>query len=110
MVVVATTTTAGTRAMATASSSSSPSPPPPPPRRRRSLTGPELYEQWHGCYDAGWHRRLMQLDKDEADAEATLLVAAFKADRQFAEFARFHNSQLVQPLRGVEHALCFLLF
>lgn len=86
-----------------------------PSRRRRSLTGPEMYEQWHACYEEGWHRKLAQLEVDETEADAALvggetagssvILSAFASDPYLVEFARFHNSQLMQPMPGVERAL-----
>ena len=74
-------------------------------RRRRSLTGPEMYEQWHGCYEAGWHKTLMQLEQGDFSEMASV----FSKDARFAEFAQFHNGQLIQPMPGVESALALVL-
>ena len=70
-------------------------------RRRRSLTGPEMYEMWHNCYEDGWHLKLMQLEM----TDLSTMVDIFSKDARLVEFARFHISQLVQPMPGVESAL-----
>jgi len=75
------------------------------PRRRRSLTGPEMYHQWHECYDSGWHVRLMRLE----EAGEAAIISTLAREPHLLEFAAFHNSQLVLPLPGVAHALTTLI-
>lgn len=80
--------------------------PPLSTRRRRSLSGPEMYEQWHTCYEAGWHRTLMQLERDEAvSGPSDVITSAFLENPYLVEFARFHTSQLLQPMPAIERAL-----
>ena len=73
-----------------------------------------MYEQWHECYEAGWHLRLLKLlevesGRDDAHcAPLAMVVAVLAGDRALAEFARFHNSQLVPPIPRLEHALLML--
>lgn len=125
---VATTATATTTMKPLPLSSSSPSlskpslPKPPPPqsqpqhqpsssssscrRRKRSLTGLEMYHEWSDCYISGWHHRLMQLEKLGDVAAITSNLSSSAAEMPgFVEFAAFHNSQLMQPMPCVEHAL-----
>jgi len=75
-------------------------------RRKRSLTGLELYYEWNECYTAGWHHELMQLEGlDDVNVIVSRLSSCATEMPGFVEFAAFHNSQLMQPMPRVEHAL-----
>ena len=64
-----------------------------------------MYELWHQCYEEGWHTKLACLEGQGSVDGDSVIISALCADPYLAEFAAFHNSQLVQPLAGVDRAL-----
>jgi len=72
--------------------------------RRSSIDGVGMYQRWHSFYEEGLHKQLHQIDA--SDTYSTENIAQmFVGNARLRDFAAFHNSALMTPLRRIDAAL-----
>ena len=72
--------------------------------RRSSIDGVGMYQRWHSFYEEGLHKQLHQIDASDTYSMESI-AQMFSENARLRDFAAFHNSALMTPLRRIDAAL-----